>query len=102
VRRILFVFLLGFLVMDATGLQALVLPEPCTSVQDTQPDGLCPPTCVRCACGVQVVVPALEVSVASVPLRQTFVDLYARRFPRAIPSKIFHVPKFASPDYLNS
>jgi hypothetical protein len=88
--------LLGFLVLDATGLEALVSSEPCTSVQDTQPDGACPPTCVRCACGVQVIVPDLAPSIVSAPVRETFIDLYSRRVPRFIPSKIFHVPKLAS------
>jgi hypothetical protein len=97
VRRLLFLFVLGFLVVDATGLDALVRPEPCTSVGDTLPDGTCPPTCARCACGVQVIVPDLAVSVASVAVRETFSDLYSRRVPRTLPSKIFHVPKFASP-----
>jgi hypothetical protein len=96
VRRFLFMLLLGFLVLDATGLEALMRPEPCTSTQDTQPDGTCPPTCPMCACGLQVVVPDLAVSVESVLVRQTFTDLYSRGIPRIIPSKIFHVPKLAS------
>jgi hypothetical protein len=96
VRRTLFLVLLGFLALDATGLEALVRPEPCTTAQDTQPDGTCPPTCVRCACGLQVIVPPLAASVGSAPAPQTFIDLYLRRVPQTIPSKIFHVPKFAS------
>jgi hypothetical protein len=96
VHRLLFLVVLAFLVIDATGLEALVRPEPCTSVQDTLPDGTCPPTCARCACGVQVIVPDLAVSAASVAVRETFVDLYSRRVPRTLPSKIFHVPKLAS------
>jgi hypothetical protein len=96
VRRVLFVLLIGFLAIDATGIEALVRPEPCTNVQDTQPDGTCPPTCARCACGAQVIVPDLAVSFASAPVRETFIDLYSRRVPRAVPAKIFHVPKFAS------
>ena len=95
-RRFLFVFLLGFLTLDATGLEALVRPEPCTSAQDTQPDGTCPPTCPTCACGLQVVVPDLAGSVESVLVRQTFIDRYSRGIPRIIPAKIFHVPKLAS------
>jgi hypothetical protein len=96
VRRLLFLLLLGFLVVDATGLEAFVRPEPCTSAQDTLPDGTCPPNCVRCACGVQVIVPALAVSVSVASVQETLVDLYSRRVPRPIPSKIFHVPKLAS------
>ena len=95
-RRFLFVLLLGFLVLDATGLEALMRSEPCTSAQDTQPDGTCPPTCPTCACGLQVVVPDLSASVESVLVRQTFIDLYSRGIPRIVPSKIFHVPKLAS------
>jgi len=97
VHRLLFLIVLGFLVMDATGLEALVRPEPCTAVQDSVPDGTCPPTCARCACGVQVIVPSLTASVASTAVRETFVDLYSRRVPRTLPSKIFHVPRLASP-----
>jgi hypothetical protein len=93
VRRCLFLVVLGFLVLDATGLQALVRPEPCTSLEDALPDGACPPTCVRCACGVQVIVPELAASAASVPAVESFIDLYSRRVPRALPSKVFHVPK---------
>jgi hypothetical protein len=96
VRRLFFLIVVGFLAMDATGLEALVSPEPCTSVQDTQPDGMCPPLCARCACGVQLIVPQPAVSVASTPARQTVIDLYSRGIPRTVPSKIFHVPKFAS------
>jgi hypothetical protein len=93
VPRFLFLFLLGFLVVDATGLEALVRPEPCASIQDTQPDGTCPPTCATCACGVQVIVPDLALPAASVLVRQTFVDRYSCGIPRTVPSKIFHVPK---------
>ena len=95
-RRVLFLIVLGILAMDATGFAALVSPEPCTNTQDTQPDGTCPPLCARCACGVQLIVPQLGVSVASAPVRQTFIDLYSRGIPRTVPSKIFHVPKLAS------
>jgi hypothetical protein len=97
VRHLLFLFLLGFLVLDATGLEALVRPEPCTSAQDTLPDGACPPTCARCACGLQITVPELAPSPESAPVLETLVDLYSRRVGRTAPAKIFHVPKFAVP-----
>ena len=95
VRRILFLLVLGFLVIDAAGLDAFVRPEPCTSTQDTLPDGACPPTCARCACGVQVIVPDLALSPESAPMQETFIDLYSRRVRRTAPAKIFHVPKVA-------
>jgi hypothetical protein len=93
------VFLLivvGLLVMDATGLEALVSSEPCTSVQDSQPDGGCPALCVRCACCAQPIVPAITVAVTAVSIRQPIIDLYSHRLPRTVPSKVFHVPKSAS------
>jgi hypothetical protein len=96
VGRFLFLIVLGILAMDATGLEALVCPEPCTSVQDTLPDGTCPPLCARCACGVQVIVPELARSVASAAVQQKLIDLYSRGIPPTVPSKIFHVPKFAA------
>jgi hypothetical protein len=97
VRRLFLLIVLGILAMDATGLEALVFPEPCASAQDTQPDGTCPPLCARCACGVQVIVPDLAASVTSPLVRQTFIDLYSRGIPRTVPAKIFHVPKFVPP-----
>jgi hypothetical protein len=96
VRRFLFLLVLGILSMDATGLEALVSPEPCSAVEDTQPDGNCPPLCARCSCGVQVIVPDLAPSLAASPACQPFVDLYSRGIPRTLPSKVFHVPKFPS------
>ena len=96
-RRLLFVLLVGFLITDATGLEALVRPEPSTNLLDTQPDGNCPPTCVRCACGMQVIVPALRVCVTLAPAPQTFIDLYSCPVLQTIPAEIFHVPKLASP-----
>jgi hypothetical protein len=93
VRRLVFALLLGFLVVDTTGVEALVRPELCTSLQDTQPDGTCSPTCATCACGVPVVVPRLAVPLESILVRQRFIDLYSCGIPRVLPSKIFHVPK---------
>jgi hypothetical protein len=97
VRRLLFLFVLVFLVMDATGLDALVRPEPCTSAQDTLPDGACPPMCARCACGVQVIVPELAQTPESTRIQESFIDLYSRRVRRTAPAKIFHVPKSPAP-----
>ena len=84
------------LVMDATGLDALVSQEQCTSIQDSQPDGTCPALCVRCACCAQPIVPEIAASDVSMSLQQPVLDLYCHKIPRSVPSKIFHVPKFAS------
>jgi hypothetical protein len=97
VRRLLLLLAFGILVMDATGLEAFVFAEPCTSAQADRPDQSCPALCVRCACCAQPIVPETAVSAGSTPVRHTFIDLYSRGIPPAVPAKIFHVPKLASP-----
>ena len=96
VRHLLLVIVLGILVADATGLEALVSPEPCSSIEDTRPDGACPALCVRCACCAQPVVPQISVLLSSMPVPEMFFDLYLPSIPRSAPAKIFHVPKLAS------
>lgn len=96
VKRIFLVVVLGILAMDATGLEALVAPEQCAAVEGTQPDGTCPALCVRCACCAQPIVPEIAAADVSLSLPQLVLDLYSHSIPRTVPSKIFHVPKFAS------
>ena len=96
VRRLFLLIVLGILAMDATGLDAFVSQEQCTSLQDGQPDGTCPALCVRCACCAQPVVPNVVITVVSMTVPQPVADLTLPRLPRTAPSKIFHVPKFAS------
>ena len=95
-QRLFLLIVLGILAMDATGLEALVSSEPCSSVQDTQPDGTCPALCVRCACCAQPIVLDSAVAIVATTIRQPVVDLSSHRIPVTVPSKIFHVPKFAS------
>ena len=96
VRRAFLVIVLGILAMDATGLSALVSPEACTTVQDSQPDGTCPALCVRCACCAQPIVPGIAASEVAMSSPQPVVDIYSHNIARSVPSKIFHVPKFVS------
>lgn len=96
-RRLLFLVVLGILAMDASGLDALLVNEPCTTVEDAKPDGTCPALCVRCACCAQPIVPEFAVAIVSELVPSVFVDRYSPGIPRTAPSKIFHVPKFASP-----
>jgi hypothetical protein len=96
VRRLLLALVFGILIMDATGLEAFVFAEPCTSVQDGQPDRSCPALCVRCTCCAQSIVPEMAVAAASIPVRHAFIDRYSRGIPPALPAKIFHVPRLPS------
>ena len=96
VRRFFLLIVLGILAMDATGLDALVSPEACSSVQDSQPDGTCPALCVRCACCAQPIVPEIPACDVAMSSPQPVVDIYSPNIPRSVPSKIFHVPKLAS------
>jgi hypothetical protein len=97
VGRFLFLIVLGVLAMDATGVEALVLPEPCTSAEQTQSDGACPPLCARCVCCAQPIVPEIAMSIVSTPVQQGVIEVCSGRIPQTVPSKVFHVPKFASP-----
>jgi hypothetical protein len=89
-------FVLGILAMDATGLDALVSVETCTSVQDVQPDGTCPSLCVRCACCAQPILPNVVMAVVSMSVPQPVADHILLRLPNTAPAKILHVPKSAS------
>ena len=96
VQRLFLIIVLGILAMDATGLDAFVSPETCTSAQDAFPDGTCPSLCVRCACCAQPLVPNIVVAVVSMTVLQPITDRTLPRLARTAPSKVFHVPKFAS------
>jgi len=82
--------------MDAAGVEALIAPEPCTDILETQPDGSCPALCARCACCAQPSVPQMVTTTVSVAIRQPLFDDYSCRIPRTVPTDIFHVPKTAS------
>jgi hypothetical protein len=89
-------FVLGILVMDATGIDALVSRETCTSVEDAQPDGTCPSLCVRCACCAQPILPNVVRTVVSTSVPQPVADQVLPYLPKTAPAKILHVPKSAS------
>ena len=93
--RILLALIVGVLLFDASGLDALVLPERCASVADTTPDNNCPSTCIRCACGQ----PMMTVAVATVsmpaPATQPADEPSTADLPQ-LSRDIFHVPKLAS------
>ncbi len=96
VRRLFLFLVLGLLATEATGLDALVASEQCTSVQDERSDGSCPALCVRCACCAQPIVPEIARVIVSVTVPQPLFEISSQSLPRVAPSEIFHVPKFAS------
>jgi hypothetical protein len=85
---------IALLLCNASGLLALVGPEPCdlTSAA-TQPDQQCPTFCPRCVCCAQAVVTSMP---APMPVleRLTPRDAIPAETPlAAIPADILHVPK---------
>ena len=90
----LFVFaILAILLADASGVIALVSPEPCTSATDTVPDGKCPALCVRCACCAQPIVPMMAPAITSADVSFTTPMVYRRAIIAGSPHDILHVPK---------
>jgi hypothetical protein len=95
VRRFALVLLVGLLTANFSGALEIVVPEPCTVDEASNPaDGRCPPTCARCGCCAQPIVPT--------PLMVVATQLVTRDEPRAIegslaspePVDVFHVPRF--------
>ena len=74
------------------GLEALMVPEPCTSLVDQLPDSGCAATCLRCACG-QPIVASPMAFVASDPLVASVGYARPLTLPVRPPHDIFHVPK---------
>jgi hypothetical protein len=62
--RFVLAAVVALLTVSASGISALIVPEPCTGYeQPGQEDGACPPTCVRCGCcarAVETMVPQIE------------------------------------------
>ena len=94
-RRILVAFIFGLLIVDAAGLDGLIVSERCTSLADTAPDNACPATCLRCACGQPMVAVAVSVATTTVMQLPVVDDLPLAVLFRPA-SDIFHVPKSTS------
>jgi hypothetical protein len=59
VRRFALALIVTLLAFSASGVTALVVPEPCgTSEEAGGDDASCPPTCVTCGCCAQAAEPA--------------------------------------------
>jgi hypothetical protein len=96
VHRLAFLFIVGFLIGDASGIDWLVLPERCTSPTDTQPDNSCPATCSRCACCSQPLVNAPATVLVHIEYSQPVAEHVTYHVLPARPDDIFHIPKAAS------
>ena len=93
VKRLVLALVLGLLVCDTSGVMALVSPESCTSLNDTIPDGQCPPFCVRCACGVPSTIrPNVALTCGPVTISEPTIVPQSSS-PDAPPHEILHVPK---------
>ncbi|MFN7985458.1 MAG: hypothetical protein U0Q11_26760 [Vicinamibacterales bacterium] len=92
-KALLLALVLGFLVLDAAGVTALVSPESCTSWSDTAPDGKCPPQCTRCACGVPSVVSPPASLAPALLIACDNARVYVAAEPDAPPHEILHVPR---------
>jgi hypothetical protein len=94
VRRFALAVLVALLTFSSSGLSSVLVPEPCTGVEETgSEDAACPPTCVTCGCCAQAAEPAI-LSIASSP-DAPVVDVGADipRVPAARASEILHVPR---------
>src|ERR1041384_3458049 len=96
-RRALFIVVLMLLILDASGLGSLLVPEACPiDASDSAPDGGCPAFCVRCtcACCVSSVVYTPAVALATELLLRVAVDSdRPDRLPAGTSLEILHVPK---------
>jgi hypothetical protein len=94
VQRFALAAIVALLTFTASGVSALIVPEPCTAYeQPGQEDGACPPTCVRCGCcarAAETIVPQTEES-----LDITVAEFHSTTpsLPKTQPRDILHVPK---------
>ena len=93
-QRFALAAIVALLTFTASGVSALIVPEPCTAYeQPGQEDGACPPTCVRCGCcarAAETMAPQTEESLAI-----TVAEFQANTppLPTTQPRDILHVPK---------
>jgi hypothetical protein len=94
VPRFALAVIVALLTFSASGVSALVVPEPCTGYeQPNQDDGACPPTCVTCGCCAHGVEPVALAVVASPDAAPTEITAFVFRLPRTRGRDILHVPK---------
>ena len=94
VRRLRLAVIVALLTLSASGVLSLVVMEPCSATEAAgSGHGVCPPSCVACACcaqAVELVVPVPPVSTGDVVI--DFV-VPLETLPQADPRDILHVPR---------
>lgn len=93
-RRVIQFAFAAILVLSASGLADLAVPEPCQLVESTtQGDADCPATCVRCMCCAQSI-EILTMRSVSTAVRVVDHAVLAREFVLpGNPSEVLHVPR---------
>ena len=81
------------LTFSASGVSALVVPEPCTYEQAGQDDGACAPTCLTCGCCAQPVDPVVFWATSSADAPRPAVIAFVSRLTDAQTRDVLHVPK---------
>jgi hypothetical protein len=94
VRRLALFLLVGLLSSTLSGGFSLIVPEPCGTDEGAgTTHATCPPTCLRCGCCRQPVIPALHLIVLSGVIDTDNPPAIERRVVSVDPADIFHVPK---------
>ena len=92
-----FVLALTTILLTASfsGALELFVPEPCAATETSSaPDGACPPTCARCGCCPQPVVPGLAAAVVAGMVLRNQPPTLQTHLVSPDPNDILHVPRF--------
>lgn len=93
-QRFALAAIVALLTFSASGVSALIVPEPCTIYeQPGQEDGACPPTCVRCLCCARAVEAAIRQTEDSPEVTIAEIQVNTIHLPTVQPRDILHVPK---------
>jgi hypothetical protein len=93
-RHFALALVVAILTLNASGLTALVVPEPCSVTESASAaDGRCPPTCVRCGCCAQPAVPTPFERIVSAEFVTPQAPLAAFNALSSVDRDILHVPK---------
>ena len=96
-RRAFMMAVLTLIIADASGVSALLTPEPCAiGANESALDSGCPGFCVRCTCGccASAVVHTVPVNIVARTVPPVlFTVLPDHRLPAGSARDILHVPK---------
>lgn len=93
-QRFALAVVVALLTFSASGVSALIVPEPCTGYeQPGQEDGACPPTCVRCGCCARAAEMVVAQTEDSLDITLAESRSSTAPLPETQPRDILHVPK---------